>query len=333
MLRLSFLLFLCITPLRAEEPPQAVVTTTVKEICLNPCVTGIGTFAAYNDVTLKAERAGRIESVEFHEGESTTENKLLFKLHSKEEEAKVKKAEATLELSKSKLKRKETVHKRGFLCPQDLEAIQAEVKANEAELTLALEELGQTKILAPFEGILSNRQVCKGSYVVEGDELVRIQDLTPIRLTFDIPQKEIPHVKAGDAVSATTDVYPDKVFEGKVEAIEPSVNEKTRSVKVYATFENKEELLIPGLYGHANLKTSINAATSLYVPEQALVVRPDGVYVFKRNGDKAVLAPVTLGTRMEDKAEILTGLKIGEEIVLEGQDKIHDGSPIIIGKP
>lgn len=328
MLRFTILLALCIPALKAQEPPQSVVTTTVKEMCLNPCVKGVGTFTPYNDVILKAEIPGRIESVEFKEGDDTKENQLLFRLHSDEQQAKVKKAEAALELSKSMLKRKKAVHQKGFLSPQELESVQSQVKINEAELTLAKEELEKTRILAPFEGVLSNRQVSKGTYVIEGDELVRIQDVTPIRLTFDVPQKEIPFIKVGDNLTATTDMYPEKVFDGKVEAIEPSVNEKTRSVTVYATFPNKEELLIPGLYGSAQLKTSTNAQTSLYIPEQAIVVRPDDVYVYKKVDNKAVLTPVSLGKRLQDKAEVLSGLKNGDEIILEGQDKLHDGSPI-----
>ncbi len=332
MLRFALLFAMCIPIANAYDAPQSVITTKVKDMCLNPCISGVGTFTPYNDVILKSEIPGRVESVEFKEGNSTKENAILFRLHSDEQQAKVKRAEAALQLSRSMLNRKQAVHKKGFLSQQELESVQSEVKINEAELTLAKEELEKTYILAPFEGILSNRQVSRGTYVVEGDELVRIQDVTPIRLTFDVPQKEIPFIKIGDDVTATTDMYPDKIFDGKIEAIEPSVNEKTRSVTVYATFPNEKELLIPGLYGNAQLKATANAESSLYIPEQALVVRPDDVYVYKNVNNKAVLTPVTLGKRIQDKAEILSGLKNGDEIVLEGQDKLHDGSTLVIAK-
>lgn len=330
MIRLFFLFALCISALNAEEPPQAVVLTTVTESQVNPCITGIGTFTAYNDVVLKAEIPGRIEVVCFQEGARTKENEVLFKLHSKEQEAEVQKAEASLQLSKNTLRRKKELNKRGFVSPQDLETVEANVKSHEAGVALAKEELAKTQILAPFEGILSVRKVCKGSYVIEGDDLVRIQDLTPIRLTFQVPQKEIPNIKVGDMVTSTTDVYPDKMFEGKIEAIEPSVNEKTRSVTVFATFSNDEEKLIPGLYGRAEIKTALKSSTSIFIPEQALVVRPDGIYVYKKVGNKVALTKVTLGTRTSDQAEVLSGLQKGDEIVLEGQDKIHDGSAILV---
>ncbi len=330
----TFLIFMfATTPLFAEEQPQAVITTTVKEMCLNPCVSGVGTFTPYNDVMLKAQIDGKVESVEFREGENTKPDRILFKLVNIEQKANVKKAEAKLSLSKSKLNRKELIFKKGFLPPQELESIRAEVKEQEAEVTLAKEELEKTIIRAPFEGVLSERQVCKGAFVSEGDELVRLQDLDPIRLIFDVPQKDIPFIKEGDPINATTDVYPSKTFEGIVEAIEPAVNEKTRSVTVYATFANKQEKLLPGMYGNAKLKVSTNSSTTLYIPEQALVIRPDGVFVYKNVEKKAVLTPITIGQRLQDMAEILTGLQLNDEIVLDGQDKLNDGTPITIGQP
>jgi multidrug efflux pump subunit AcrA (membrane-fusion protein) len=103
MLRLFVLLLLFITPVNADELPQAVVITTVKESCLNPCVTGVGTFTAYNDVVLKAETTGRIESLHFKEGDRAESHQKLFTIYNKEQTAKVKKAEASLKLSHSML--------------------------------------------------------------------------------------------------------------------------------------------------------------------------------------------------------------------------------------
>lgn len=327
---LILLPFLFATQVKADEPVQAVVGTTVGECCLNPSVMGIGTFTAYNDVVLKAETSGRIEVIHFQDGDYTKPNQKLFTIYNKEQEARVKKASSSLALSKNVYKRKSELAKRGFVSPQGLEEADNQVKSDEAELALTKEALAKTEIRAPFDGALSDRQVSKGAYVIEGDELVRIQDLTPIRLTFQVPQKEIPNINVGDEVTAVTDVYPDKTFQGKVEAIAPSVNEESRSVIVYAAFSNDEGLLIPGLYGKAQLKTSLNTNPSLVIPEQAIVVRPDGLYVYKKVGEKAVLTKITLGTRTLDQAQVLSGLQKGDVIVLEGQDKIHDGSPIEI---
>ncbi|MBY0501075.1 MAG: efflux RND transporter periplasmic adaptor subunit [Alphaproteobacteria bacterium] len=324
-----FLFFLFLTTaLKAEEPPQVIVLTSVKEGSLSHQLNGVGTFTAYSDIVLKAPTSGRINAIHFKEGEHCKANQELITFYNKEQEASLRKAEAALKLSQTSFHRKKELYKKQFISPQDLENSEAKVKSDEAEVALAKEQLEKTHVFSPFDGVLSSRKVSKGSYVLEGDELVRIQDLTPIRLTFQLPQRDIPLIKVGDKVLATTDIYPDKTFEGKIEAIEPSVNEETRSVTVFATFDNKEELLIPGLYGNALLTSSCEKKKTLVIAEQTLLVRQDGTYVYKKENDIAVLTKVTLGIRTADQAEITSGLKLGDQIVLEGQDKIHDGSPI-----
>lgn len=331
MQRVLLFLFLFMTSVKADEPPkpELVVMTTVQEGTLTQTLTGIGTFTPYNDVVLKAETSGRVEAVHFHEGQSVQTHQKLFTLHSKEQEANVKKAKATLAANKQKLKRKLKLAEKKFGSTQELEAAEAQVKSDEADLVLAKEKLAKATIYAPFDGVLSARKVCKGTYVQDGDELVRLQDITPIRLIFELPQREIPLIEVGSAVKVTTDVYPEKVFEGKIEAIEPSVKEATRSVTIHASFDNKEGFLIPGLYGQTQVTSKQQKkAPVVLIPEQALLIRQDGTYVFKKVGDKAALTKIVVGNRTKDQAEILSGLQKGDEIVLEGQDKIKDGDRI-----
>jgi len=311
---------------KADEQPQAVVTIRVQESSLTPTLNSVGTFTAYADTILKSETAGRIEAIHFKEGDSIKAKEKLFTLYNKEQTAKVKKAEAALALSQGILQRKQELLKKKFVCPQVLETAKAQTCSDEADLELAQEALNQTIITAPFEGVLSERKQSKGAYVAAGDELVRIQDLTPIRLTFHIPEKDLTAIKIDDPVKATTDAYADKIFEGKIEAIEPSINEKTRSVTVHARFENKDKQLLPGLYGRVSIRLAAQKALSLVVPEKALVFQQNATYVYKKVGDKAVLTKITLGMRTADQVEILSGLQKGDEIVLEGLYKLHDGS-------
>lgn len=328
MLKSILLLTLFAAPVRANEAPQAVVTVKVEENNLHETITGTGTFSPYNDITIKAEVDGRVEVVHFKEGDHAYEAQKLISFHNKEQLAKVKQAEASLKLTKNILSRKKSLFKKGFACREDLEKVEAQVQIDEASLAFAKEDLRKTVIKAPFEGVLSNRQVSKGSHVLKGDDLVRLQDIHPMRFIFHIPQKEIPFIKVGDKLTVTMDVYPNRSFEGIVEAIEPAVDEKSRSISVFATFDNSEKLLIPGLYGHAHLALSSQAKTALFIPEQALVIRLNGSYVYKVHNNKAVLTKVTLGKRLKDQIEILTGVKKGDVIVLEGQSKLQDGSPI-----
>lgn len=325
---LPFFLFSFVGISQANEPPQTIVLTKVKESSLNPSLKSVGTFKAYDDAILKAETAGRIEQITFKDGQEVKAGQVLFVLNNKEQMAKVQKAKAALALSQNILARKKGLQQKNFAPPQEVEKAEAQVQADKADLALAQEAYHKTIIRAPFEGILSDRKQSVGSYVSDGDELVRIQDLTPIRLTFHIPEKDLTAIKVNDPVTVQTDALPHKTFEGTIEAIEPSINEKTRSVTVHAKFENKEEQLLPGLYGRLSIDLSNKKLATLFIPEKALVFRQDATYVYKKVGDKAVLTKVTLGARTTDQAEVLSGLQKGDEIVLEGLYKIQDGSVI-----
>lgn len=334
MLRILVLVFLMLVSAqlaKADDMPQAVVGIVVTEGSLSPVISAVGTFTAYNDVLLKAETAGRIEAVHFKEGDHVQPDKKLFTLHNEEQKLKVQLAQAALDLSKSSLERKKTLVKKGFVSKQLFEEVRYAAKVAEAELSLAKEELSKTVVRAPFDGDLSNKVVSVGAFVNEGDDLVHIQDITPIRLIFHLPENEIKNIKPGDKVVATTDLYTDKKFPGTVETVEPRIDEKSRTAIVHATFPNQQKLLIPGLYGRVTIETTSQKKTkSVQVPEQALVIRPDGTYVYKIKKDKAILTKVSLGIRTGDEAQVLSGLKGGDQIVLEGQDKLQDGSDVTV---
>lgn len=214
-----FLFLFSANLLKAQETPQAVTGITVKEGVVSPYISAVGTFVAYHDVMLKAEVPGRIETVHFKEGDHVLPNQVLFTFYNAEQKARVKKAEATLKLDRNSLERKKKLVEKKFISPEAFEHISTQVQLSQADLTLEKEALEKTKVKAPFEGNVSERSVSKGSYVIEGDRLVRIQDITPIRLIFQLPQKEFTSLKKGDEVIATTDLYEEISFKGSIEAI------------------------------------------------------------------------------------------------------------------
>jgi membrane fusion protein (multidrug efflux system) len=317
------------TPPAGEMPPQAVILTKIQEGSLQNKMMGVGTFTPYNDVTLKAEIPGCVEKSYVKEGQSVKEGQKLFSLRAHESLAKIKKAEAAVKLSHNSLERRKKLKEKEFISMQDVEKAEAELQTAEADLILAKEDFNKTQICAPFSGVLSMKKVSKGAYVSPNQDLIRIQDVDPIHLVFQLPQKDIALMAVGDPVVAKTDAYPDKTFPGTIEAIDPSVNETNRSVSVYATFSNPHYLLIPGLYAHLYPAASPSLKKTPVIPEQALVVQESGPHVYKKVKDKAILTKITLGLRTADQAEVVSGLQVGDEIVLEGQEKLFNGSPIV----
>ena len=246
-----------------------------------------------------------------------------------------------------------TINMRG----QRISAIAEEAQAR-SELAIAEEGLTKTQVSAPFDGVLSSRRISVGAYVKDYDPLVRLQTLSPIRFEFQLPVQKISLIQKGQPVQTNTDAYPGRNFKGKIVVIEPRADEKTHNVKVLAEFPNAKGKLLPGMYGQISIPTT-DKHEGLIIPEEALVVRQKGLYVYKvlpeentcqpqkaSNPElkakpepahmtkyKSKLVKITVGTRFNDQVEILSGLSKGDEIVLKGQDKINDNADIEVYKP
>lgn len=358
-LLITVCIFLGSTTAHAQwTPPTPVVTaTTVQKEEIEEGLKLPGSFKAVEDVILRAQIAGEITEVAFEDGMVAREGQVLFMINDREMQAQLKKAKADAKMHNAQLKRAKELHGRGFQSPAELEKIEAQAAQAQAQLAIAQEGVSKTKVIAPFDGVLSSRKVSRGAYVKPFDALVRLQTLTPIRFEFQVPANKLTLLQDQQNVTASSESFPGQTFTGKVVIIEPRADEKTRNVRVLAEFPNVGAQLIPGSFGTIILTTA-DKHEALVIPEEALVVRRDGLYVYiveetpvvtpepkKQEGadetkeeantplPKAKLVKVNVGIRSKDRVEIISGLKEGDKIVLQGQEKIHDNADIEVYKP
>jgi membrane fusion protein (multidrug efflux system) len=352
-------------------PPPVVVTTTVEKDKIQEGLNIPGTFKAPDDVVIRSKIDGEIQDILFQDGASVEKGDVLFQLRDIEKKALLEEAQAALHMNTSALTRAKELKAKGFLAQSKFDKVQSETVQAQAQLTIAKEELSKTKVTAPFEGVLSSREVSKGAYVKEYDPLVRLQDLDPLRFQFQIPVAKLSLVKNNMPVKVATDSRPGTEFIGKITVIEPRADEKTRNVVIYADFPNEKSLLIPGMFGNISILTA-DQHEALVIPEEALVIRREGLYVYKildnkkvkgpstrtssdpskapektdggtednkaaeskeDHTTKALLVPVTVGTRRDDRVEILSGLQEGDQIVLRGQENITENGEVEVYKP
>jgi len=327
----SLLCVLSLSPVFAQDapPPEAVFVTDVIEETFPESLEFSGGFTAYNAVTLKAEAPGRIDTIHFKDGTKVKAGAPLFSMNDREAQANLTKAQATFTVANAQLERKQALKNKGFVAQAELDKTMGEKEAAASDVALAQEALNKKHMKAPFEGILSNRRVSKGASVNTNDELVDFYDLTPLRFTFEIPESQITFAHQGQDIEVLTDAYEGEIFKGKIESIDPAINPKSRSIRVHARFENADERLKPGLFGHIKLFGG-ETHPALSIPESALVFRQDGISVFVMASDnKVALRKVSVGTRANDRAEILSGLKKGDAVITRGQDKVYEGASVI----
>jgi membrane fusion protein, multidrug efflux system len=263
----------------------------------------------------------------------------------------VKKADAELRQAKQAFDRAEELNKRQLIPRQALDdadatlrskqaayesALQnaknlsADVDASNAMLQLADRQLRDATIRAPFEGYVQKRLVSLGEFVKNQTPVMEVVRLDPLKAIGEIPEKMAPWVQVGQAVDLKVDAFPNKTIAGKVSRISPAVNTSTRAFSFEATVPNGDGLLKPGTFARVHVTTAL-VEPVLTIPYAAMQYRY-GVYrAFVLSGDHLTLHELKTGDRVDDRMEILDGLKLGDRVALTDVDNLADGMKVTQG--
>ncbi|MGB3862407.1 MAG: efflux RND transporter periplasmic adaptor subunit [Candidatus Aminicenantaceae bacterium] len=202
---------------------------------------------------------------------------------------------------------------------------QAEISVKKAQL-----DLEKTKIRAPFSGIIADIQASPGEHVSVGRELFTIVNISRIQVHARVLESEIGKMQVGREVDLRFSAYPGKVFKGKVSAISPIVNPEYKTCKVFVDVENLEEELKPGMHAEVEIAAEIHK-NKLLVPQDAILTRSQRKLLFVVEDGLAKWRYVEIGLENEDFAEILDGVKAGEQVIVEGHFTLaHDACVNIV---
>jgi len=301
-----------------------VETAAVEAIRLPQAITAVGSLRSDESITLRPEVAGRIASIQFQEGQRVAKGATLVRLDAAINQAELQQARANQVLAKSKFDRAVDLAKSKFISGQARDEAENNLKVAEAALQLVEARLAKTEIKAPFSGIIGLRSVSVGDYVKEGADLVNLESIDPLKVDFRVPEVYLRQVQAGQPLEITLDAYPNKTFDGRVLAVNPLLDAAGRSVVIRAQVKNQDASLRPGMFTRVRLITK-NVAEALVVPEEALVPQGSDKFLFKVVDNVAVRTKVEVGQRREGKAEILSGVALGDIVVTAGQQRLRDG--------
>ena len=202
---------------------------------------------------------------------------------------------------------------------------QAEISVKKAQL-----DLEKTKIRAPFSGIIADIQAAPGEHVSVGRELFTLVNISRIQVHARVLESEIGKMQVGRDVDLRFSAYPGKVFKGKVSAISPIVNPEYKTCKVFVDVENPEEELKPGMHAEVEIAAEIHK-NKLLVPQDAILTRSQRKLLFVVEDGLAKWRYVEIGLENEDFAEILDGVKAGEQVIVEGHFTLaHDARVNIV---
>lgn len=318
----------------ANMPEQAIATTAteVKASTWSRTTTAVGSFKAVNGAQLTTEVGGIVTEIHFENGEPVEEGQLLVSLDTQTDRAELKRLEAAERLASLELQRYRRLFEEGNSSESELQRRQSEAQQAQASLEAQKARIRQKMIRAPFNGRSGIRQVNVGQYVSVGSPVVSVQALDPIYLQFTLPTSDLAEVSEQQSVNARVDAYGSDTFNGVVTAIEPSINESTRSFTVQATLENPEQKLRPGMFSRVTL-TMGEPRDVKVVPQTAVQFDPYGnsVYVlYTDEEDKTRVKRrfIKTGEERGDLVEVVDGLEVGERIATSGLLKLSNNALI-----
>jgi membrane fusion protein (multidrug efflux system) len=322
-----------------EMPPETVTAATAQKAQWPNSVTATGTLVAVQGVTVGVELGGKVEEIAFESGARVEAGDLLLRLDTTAEEAQLRSAEAAAKLARINLNRNRNLRKNKTVSQADLDTAEANFKQATAQVDNVRATIAKKTISAPFAGRLGLRQVNLGQIVEQGTQVVTLQTIDPIYADFSLPQQRFSLLAADTEVRITTDAAPDKVFNGKITAVNPEIDQTTRSVRIRATLTNEGELLRPGMF--ANVEVMLPSEEQvLAIPATAVLYAPYGDTVFvidevkdEESGQTQQILRqqiVRLGRSRGDFVAVTKGLNEGEKVVTSGVFKLRPKMAVAI---
>jgi membrane fusion protein, multidrug efflux system len=310
----------------ANDGPMVEVVKPERRLVRDELVT-FGSLRPDESVTIRPEIAGRVAQLHFREGQRTEAGALLVSLDDSIARAEFAQARANLNLAEKNFERTQMLFKRGASNAQALDEASAEQQASRASLALSQARLDKTRILAPYEGVLGLRQVSPGDYLSEGQDIVNLEVLDPLKVDFRIPQKAVSQIRLKQVIEISLDAHPGERFAGDVFAINPRLDEAGRSQAIRAHISNTEGRLSPGQFVRVSVILA-ERPNALVIPEEAIMPVGDKLLVNLVVEGKVELREVKLGKRLAGKVEVLEGLKGDETLISAGWQKVRAGASV-----
>ena len=292
-------------------------------------VTAVGSLLAEESVIIRPEIDGRIVALLFQEGQAVSGGTPLVTIDSAEVEAQVAGVKADLRTEEQRLARTQELFEQKFISKDALDVQNGNTARLRAKLREAESRVAKTVIRAPFSGTVGLRQVSPGAYVKAGSDIVRLESIGSLKVDFRIPEVYLAKVRPNQEIALRLDAYPGEEFRGRVYAVEPVIDEKTRTILMRARIPNKGNKLKPGMFARVAV-TLENRPNALLVPEQAIWPQGQDIYVFRVVEGKAALTKITIGNRQPGQVEIIQGLSPNDMVITEGQMKLRDGAPVMV---
>ncbi|MBA2486481.1 MAG: efflux RND transporter periplasmic adaptor subunit [Nitrospira sp.] len=216
-----------------------------------------------------------------------------------------------------------------------LDSLRAQVQQMAVALAQAETNLAYSYIRAPFAGYIAERNLDPGSYVSGATAststmsrgMLSVHDIETVRTLIEVVEKDVPLIKLGQRAEVRAEAYSSEVFEGTVTRVVQALNRATRTMTVEVDLPNKDHRLKGGMFARVEVLVGKHPQ-AVQIPLDAVSRLEESQYVYVVKDGKAHQVPVELGTRVENRVEVLKGLAGDEQLIVSGKDLVSEGAPV-----
>jgi multidrug efflux system membrane fusion protein len=338
----------------ANAGPMPIAAATVEKGDVNIVLDELGTVTPLSTVAVKTQINGRLMHIAFKEGQEVKQGDLLAQIDSRpyeyvlaQAQGQLAKDQALLKNAQVDLGRYQTLVAQDSIAKQQLDTqeylvrqYQGAVMIDQGQVDNAKLNIAYCNVVAPINGRVGLRQVDEGNYVQVSDPngLVVLTEMQPIAVVFTVPEDNLPAITKRLRAGATLDVIAydrsntTQLATGKVLTTDNAVDPTTGTVKLKSEFANQDESLFPNQF--VNIRLLVDTVHDAAVMPYSAVQRgAPGAFVYIVNADDTVsVRPVKLGVRDGERIQVLDGLAPGDKVVVDGADKLREGSKIELRK-
>lgn len=288
-----------------------------------------GQTAALQDVKLAMDAEGRVEWVGVEKGDLVRQGQELLRLDTALLAAQLAKAKAELAHKQDLATRRQALFSQAVLSQEEKDKALTELAVAKAEVAEAETSLSRTVIHAPFTGRINDVAVDPGEYVVKGEPVIEMVNVSTIRITVSVPEMDVRHLQVGQVVTATIDAHGTDRWDGVVDFVAYKADAATKTFEVRVVVDNADGRIRPGMAARvAFVRRDIPDA--LTAPLFAVVDRGGERLLYVVEDGVARARHITIGHISQDRVQVLDGLKVGDMLIVTGHKDVEDGIPVAV---
>lgn len=315
--------------IQAETAPVGVITAKAKMMTVPQSISAVGNMQAILSVPVSFDAEGVLAKVYVKDGQQIKQGQTIAALDTTGDVAQLQYYQANLALQQATYQRMLSIKDIGAVSQQMLDAQKASMQQAQAQVNQQQAVIDQKIFKAPFAGVLSNVTGDIGGYLAKGTAIATLVQEAPLYVQYNLPVSSRPLIELGQPVVVTSSAYPGQAFKGILSYVAPQANSNSGTMTLQGTIDNPDFLLLPGMF--VSISQMVNPNRQLLtIPEVAVMTDIIGQYVFKVVGPEVRKIYVNVGESVGNMVPVYNGLNEGDTVVVAGQQKLNDQSPITI---